>query len=172
MTTRRTVGIFAFALYVLTVIAANWAVHHYGIVSVGFGLMAPAAVYFVGLAFTLRDITQEALGRYAVLIAIAIGAGLSYFVADATLATASAVAFGVSELADFAVYTPMRERGWLRAVVLSNIVGLVVDSILFLWIAFGSLAFLEGQIVGKATMTGAAVALLAVVGGQRRAVEA
>jgi len=31
-------------------------------------------------------------------------------------------------------------------------VGLVVDSVVFLWLAFGSLDFLLGQIVGKAWM--------------------
>lgn len=172
ITVRKQIGSATLLAYVGTVIAANWAVHHYGIVPVGFGLLAPAGVYFVGLAFTLRDITQETLGRAAVLAAIAAGALASYFVSDGKLAVASAVAFGFSELADFAVYTPLRERGWLRAVVLSNVVGLAVDSVLFLWIAFGSLAFLQGQLVGKALMTGAAVAVLAVIGGQKRAVEA
>lgn len=169
---RRSLGVVSVTVYITTIIAANWAVHHWGIVPVGFGLTAPAGVYFVGLAFTLRDVTQETLGRYAVLAAIAVGAVVSYFVSDANLAAASAVAFGLSELADFAVYQPLRRRGWLRAVVASNIVGLVVDSVLFLWIAFGSLAFLNGQIVGKALMTGAAVALIALVNGHRRAVPA
>jgi uncharacterized PurR-regulated membrane protein YhhQ (DUF165 family) len=169
---RKQIGVITLLAYVGTVVAANWAVHRYGIVPVGFGLLAPAGVYFAGLAFTLRDITQEALGRVAVLAAIAAGALASYFVSDGRLAVASAAAFGLSELADFAVYTPLRERGWLRAVVLSNIVGLTADSVLFLWIAFGSLAFLPGQLVGKALMTGAAVAVLAVIAGQRRTVEA
>jgi uncharacterized PurR-regulated membrane protein YhhQ (DUF165 family) len=31
-------------------------------------------------------------------------------------------------------------------------VGLVADSVLFLWLAFGSLEFLAGQIVGKLLM--------------------
>lgn len=168
----RRVGLLSLTAYIGTVIAANWAVHRYGIVPVGFGLLAPAGVYFAGLAFTLRDITQETLGRVVVVAAIAAGALASYFVSSGRLAIASAVAFGLSELADFAVYTPLRKRGWLRAVVLSNVVGLAVDSILFLWIAFGSLAFLEGQLVGKALMTGAAVAVLAVLGGPRKAVEA
>jgi len=48
-------------------------------------------------------------------------------------------------------------------VLASNVVGLVADSVLFLYIAFGSLAFLSGQIVGKAWMTLAAVAVLALV---------
>jgi hypothetical protein len=32
------------------------------------------------------------------------------------------------------------------------VVGLIADSILFLWLAFGSLDFLAGQIVGKLWM--------------------
>jgi queuosine precursor transporter len=37
-------------------------------------------------------------------------------------------------------------------VVLSSFVGLVVDSMVFLWLAFGSLDFLAGQILGKTWM--------------------
>ena len=59
-----------------------------------------------------------------------------------------------------AVYTPLRRRNWLVAVALSNTVGLVADSLLFLWLAFGSLDFLPGQVVGKLWMTVLAVALL------------
>ena len=36
--------------------------------------------------------------------------------------------------------------------VLSGFFGLVVDSMVFLWLAFGSFEFLAGQIVGKAWM--------------------
>lgn len=158
----RLVGIAAAVCFVATVWAANWAIQTYGIVPVGFGLMAPAGVYFVGLAFTLRDIVHRLLGRYTVIACILIGAGLSYLVAPA-FAVASGVAFLASEFADLAVYEPLRERGWTMAVLASNAVGLVVDSILFLWLAFGSLEFLTGQIVGKAWMTVAAVAALTVV---------
>jgi uncharacterized PurR-regulated membrane protein YhhQ (DUF165 family) len=123
--------------------------------------MAPAGVYLAGLAFTLRDVTQEIAGKRVALAAIAAGALASWFIASPQLATASAVAFAASELLDMAVYSPLRKRGWLTAVVASNIVGLAVDSVLFLALAFGSLAFLPGQIVGKAWMTGLAVAILA-----------
>jgi uncharacterized PurR-regulated membrane protein YhhQ (DUF165 family) len=40
----------------------------------------------------------------------------------------------------------------VAAVVASSVVGLVVDSIVFLWLAFGSLEFLIGQIIGKLWM--------------------
>ena len=58
----------------------------------------------------------------------------------------------MSELADFAVYTPLQRRRLVLAVFASSIVGLVIDSVLFLWLAFGSLEFLGGQIVGKTWM--------------------
>lgn len=147
------------ALYVGTVFAANWAIRRFGAVPVGFGLAAPAGVYFAGLAFTLRDLTHEALGRRAVLAAIAAGAACSALVSP-RFALASGTAFLLSELADYAVYAPLRRRHWLGAVALSNAVGLVLDSVLFLGLAFGSLAFLPGQVVGKAWMTALAIALL------------
>ena len=84
------------------------------------------------------------------LIAIAIGTGLSALIAPVALVVASGVAFLLSELADFAVYTPLQQRRLTLAVVASPTVGLVVDSFVFLMLAFGSLAFLPGQIVGKA----------------------
>jgi len=151
----------AIAAYLATIIAANYAVEHVGIVSVGFGLVAPAGVYFAGLALTFRDLVQTLSGRAAVVAAILVGAALSWWIAPA-LAVASATAFLVSELADFAVYTPLERRRPLLAVAASNTVGAVIDSALFLWIAFGSLDFFKGQVVGKLEMTAAAILVLAV----------
>lgn len=164
----KALGWVALAAFIATVYAANYAVTHWGIVSVGFGLSAPAGVYFVGLAFTLRDIVHRSLGRYAVIGTILVGSALSYWLgAGATipgghvsLALASGLAFLVSELSDLSVYEPLRKRGWLPAVLASNVVGLVVDSALFLWLAFGSLAFFWGQCVGKAWMTLLAIVVL------------
>lgn len=155
-----------FVAYIATVVMANVAVIQWGLVPVGFGLVAPAGVYFAGLAFTFRDLTQEALGRRMVVIAVLAGAALSAVLSPA-LAAASATAFLVSELLDFAVYTPLRKDHFLSAVALSNTVGLLVDSVLFLWLAFGSLAFLPGQVLGKLLMTALAVTLLAVVRSRR-----
>lgn len=153
------------ALYIATIFLANWSIQTFGLVPVGFGLMAPAGVYFVGLALTFRDLAHEEVGRRWIIAAVVIGAALSAFVSP-QFALASGVAFLFSELADFAVYTPLRERGWLRAVAASNAVGLTIDSVLFLWLAFGSLDFLPGQIVGKAWMT---LLAIGVLWGVRRA---
>lgn len=145
--------------YIACIWAANWAITRFGIVPVGFGLVAPAGVYFAGLSFTLRDLVHESLGARWTLVAILMGALLSAALSPA-LAVASGVAFAASECADLAVYAPLRRRRWLLAVASSNAVGAVMDSALFLWLAFGSLDFLPGQVVGKAWMTALAVALL------------
>jgi queuosine precursor transporter len=136
-------------LYTLTIPAANWAIETFGVVPIGFGLMAPAGVFAAGLAFTLRDLVQDRLGKPWAIGAIGLGALLSLAVSAPFVAAASATAFLISELADMVVYTPLRRRGWIRAVVASNAVGSVVDSAAFLLLAFGSLDFLTGQVVGK-----------------------
>jgi uncharacterized PurR-regulated membrane protein YhhQ (DUF165 family) len=159
---RRDIGIACLAGYVAAIYLANWLIVHVGFVTVWPGVVAPAGVYAAGAALTFRDLTQTNLGRRYVVLAIILGAGLSYSV-SATFATASAVAFLVSEATDFAVYTPLERRHWLVAVLASNTVGLVIDSVLFLSLAFSSLDFLKGQIIGKAEATAAAVALLYLI---------
>lgn len=163
-------GIVALGAYVSTIVLANWLITRFGAVDVGFGYKAPAGVFAAGLAFTLRDLTQDLLGRLAVVGAIVLGGLLSALVASTTtVAVASAVAFLVSEFLDFGVYTPLRERNWPVAVVASNVVGLVADSVLFLWLAFHSLAFLPGQVIGKTWVTLAFLPFLVLWRRQYRA---
>ncbi|HWV54115.1 VUT family protein [Pseudorhodoplanes sp.] len=154
-------GALFFALFCLTIPVANWMIYNFGtvctrdgpcLIPVAPGLMAPSGVLTVGVALVLRDLVQRRLGFAAAVAAILIGAGLSGLIAPLALVTASASAYLISEFADLAVYTPLQERRFVTAVVLSSIVGLIVDSIVFLWLAFGSLDFLAGQVVGKAWM--------------------
>lgn len=156
------------AAYIATIPAANLLITHLGPVPVGFGQMAPAGVFMAGLALVLRDLLSEYARWQTIAGAIAAGAVLSYLVASPALAVASAAAFGVAELADWAVYRRLRARGLLTAVWVSNAVGLVVDSVLFLHLAFGSLDYLPGQVVAKVEMT--ALAVLALWALRRRAV--
>jgi hypothetical protein len=48
----------------------------------------------------------------------------------------------------------------MAALIASNAVGLVVDSAIFLSLAFGSLDYLPGQVVGKAYAIVVSVAVL------------
>jgi uncharacterized PurR-regulated membrane protein YhhQ (DUF165 family) len=100
------------AAFLATILAANYVTTEYGMVPVGFGLVATAGTYFAGLAFVLRDSVQDAGGRRLVLTLIIAGALLSYLVSDPFIALASGVAFLVSETVDMGIYTPLRKRGY------------------------------------------------------------
>jgi len=156
-------------LFLVTVPVANWMIGNVGtvcipkgpcLIPVAPGLMAPSGVLLIGVALVLRDAVHEYFGSKIVLGTILVGAALSAFVAPAPLVIASGVAFLLSELADMAVYTPLRKKRLVMAVLASGVVGAVVDSAVFLWIAFGSLDYLSGQVVGKAWMTIGAAAFL------------
>lgn len=183
---RLSIALPAAVAYVGTVVAANWAISHVGTppqfpgaphtIPVGFGYAAPSGVMFVALALVLRDLVQWGMGRRsatrptAVQVGVMLGliaaaAGLSYLVADPAVAAASAAAFGLSELADFALFTWVAPR-WARAVLIGGLAGAIVDSAVFLWVAFASLEFLPGQILGKAY----GVTLAALIIAARRAV--
>lgn len=164
------IGYIAFALFAATIPAANWLIGNVGtecipngpcLVPVGFGLMAPSGVLMVGAALVLRDIVHERLGAWWAVAAIVIGALLSALLAPPALVVASLTAFLLAEGADMLVYTPLRRNHLTWAVLMSGLVGAAIDSAVFLWLAFGSLALIEGQIVGKLWMSlGAAAALV------------
>jgi queuosine precursor transporter len=159
---RRREGVIFLVLFALTIPTANWLIGHVGtaciqprgpcVVPVAPGLMAPSGVMMVGVALVLRDLMQRRLGVTISALAILLGTGISALLAPASLVFASGIAFLLSEFADLAVYTPLARRRLVAAVITSSFVGLVVDSIVFLWLAFGSLDFLFGQVVGKAWM--------------------
>jgi uncharacterized PurR-regulated membrane protein YhhQ (DUF165 family) len=160
----RAIASAAGAAFIACILAANYVTTEYGMVPVGFGLMATAGTYFAGLTFVLRDTVQDGLGKWATLVLIVFGAGLSYFVSDPFIALASGVAFAASEAADLVIYTPLRKRGYLRAATASNVVGAFVDTVLFLWIAgFPIRDAIAGQMVGKVAVTGAVVLLVVAV---------
>jgi uncharacterized PurR-regulated membrane protein YhhQ (DUF165 family) len=154
-------GLLFFAGFVACVPAANWLIENVGVTCVPNGpciipvapyVYAPSGVLMIGLALVLRDLVQRRLGLSWGVGAIVIGTALSAMFAPTSLVIATASAFFLSELADLAVYTPLQKRGLVLAVLLSSMVGLVVDSVIFLWLAFGSLDFLAGQIIGKTWM--------------------
>src|ERR1051326_7184613 len=128
-----------------------------------FGLSIPAANWLIGVALVLRDLVQRRLGLAVSALAVLAGAAFSALLAPPALVIASAVAFLLSEFADLAVYTPLARRRLVAAVAASSLVGLVVDSMVFLWLAFGSLEFLPGQIIGKAWMVLLAIPLIALL---------
>jgi queuosine precursor transporter len=158
---RRAEGLIFLIAFGLTIPAANWLIGNAGtvcapngpcLIPVAPGVMAPSGVLMIGVALVLRDLVQRRLGVGYSVGAVIAGAVISMLLAPPSLVIASGVAFLLSEFADLAVYTPLVRRGLVGAVVMSSLAGLVVDSIVFLWLAFGSLAFLPGQVIGKTWM--------------------
>jgi uncharacterized PurR-regulated membrane protein YhhQ (DUF165 family) len=150
LSARHVVGVVALACYVTLIVLANWAIARFGFVPSWPGLVCPAGTYFAGAVFLARDMIQITFGRWWVLPAIAFGALLSFQVSP-SFAAASAAAFGLGELADWAVFTPLVGRGKIiAAFVLANTVGLFVDTLVFLQLAFGSTTHWQGTVVGKA----------------------
>jgi len=145
--------------YLGTVLAANCLTDRVGVVPVGFGLLAPAGVYSVGPAFVLRDGVQWLSGSPIAAAGVVLAAALSYLIASPAVATASLVAFAISEATDFAVFSWLAPR-WGRAVPCAGGAAVLVDSAVFLTIAFGSLNMLPGQVLGKSY--GVAVAAVAI----------
>jgi len=163
-------GLIFLVLFALTIPAANWLIGNVGtacvaqgpcLIPVAPGLMAPSGVTMVGIALVLRDLVQRRLGAAISALAVVVGSGLSALYAPASLVIASAAAFLLSEFADLAVYTPLARRRLITAVIASSCAGLVVDSIVFLWLAFGSLDFIAGQVIGKAWMVVLSIPLVA-----------
>jgi hypothetical protein len=168
--TRRVEGFLFLAAFTACIPAANWLIQNVGtfcvpngpcLIPVAPGLTAPSGVLMVGLALVLRDLVQRRLGLAWAFVAIAVGGILSALFAPPALVWASVAAFLMSEIADLAVFTPLQKRGLVLAALASSGVGLVIDSIVFLTLAFGSLDYLAGQVVGKALMVIATLPLLA-----------
>ena len=110
------------AIYAGVIVAANWATATFGLVPVGFGLVVTAGTFAAGAALIVRDRLQVVSSRWVVLTAIVIGAGLSAVTSTPALAIASGVAFAVSELVDWSVFTPLARRSMAAAVLVSSLV--------------------------------------------------
>jgi uncharacterized PurR-regulated membrane protein YhhQ (DUF165 family) len=123
--------ILAAAAFVSLVVASNWLTAEYGLI----GGFVTAGTFTAGLVLAARDAVRETAGIWASLACIAAGVAISAVMAGPVLALASGAAFALSEVADAAVYEPLRKRGRARALAWSNAVGSVVDSVAFLLIA-------------------------------------
>lgn len=152
------------------VFGANWAITHLGqrdatgvhTIPVGFGWHSPSGVVFVGLALTIRDALQRSCGVGTAVAAILVGSILTLVIAP-SLAVASAAAFLVAELSDLAVFILLQRHSIMGAVIASNTVGALVDSPVFLFLAFGFTAVTEfalPQVVGKLEWSVVALPLL------------
>ena len=141
----------AVAGYLVSIIAANLLVAHYGP-----KVIIVNAFLLIGLDLVLRDYLHDLwrdnrARNMAVLVAV--GGAITYMLNKdaATIALASSVAFSLAALADWAVYSAMQRWEWLVRSNASNVVGAAVDSVTFPTIAFGGIMWpiMLGQFAAK-----------------------
>ena len=144
--------------FIRIVVATNAVTSALGVVT-WLGIAATAGTWLAGLSFVARDSVHDALGSRWVVGCIIAGAAVSAAFSP-TLALASATAFLLSEFADFAIYAPLRRRGYLRAALVSNLAGSVVDSLVFLSIAGFPMSIIWAQVGIKYATTTVVVLLI------------
>lgn len=132
-------------LYIVLIVAVNYGFSVVPLVKLPDGTLWPPLSLAVGFIFVVRDFAQREIG-HRVLLAMAVGAALSYVMANPFVAMASAAAFLISELADWAVYS-FTGRPLSQRILLSSVLSTPIDSAVFLAL-IGHLSA-----VGVATMT-------------------
>lgn len=122
-------------VYLFSMTAANLLVAKFG------PIISPVLAFFlIGLDLSLRDwlhVRMKALHMVGLISA----AGVLTFALNPSagiIAVASASAFTLAALADWAVFTKVK-GSWIRRANSSNVVGSAVDSVVFPTIAFGAL---------------------------------
>lgn len=125
------------AAYVAAIPATNFLFSYVGVLPIpGTGYVWHPLAILVGFWLVLRDLAHRELGDRWIFAPVIVGMALSYATSSPRIATASAIAFVVSECIDYAVFRwsgkPLAQR-----VLLSSAASVPVDSILFSGIAFG-----------------------------------
>lgn len=122
------------ALYLTGILLANVLVHWFGLVQLG-PLVFPAGAVMIGLTFSFRDMVQRKYGKSECWIWMLVATVVT-FLFNRQLATASVSAFLVSEGIDWAIYTWL-PGSFKRRLIASNAIGVPLDSIVFVGLAFG-----------------------------------
>ena len=145
-------------LYVAAIPATNWLFAYVGVQPIpGTDQVWHPLAILVGFWLVLRDFAHRELGDRWIMAPIVAGMALSYALSNPRIATASAIAFLVSELVDYAVYR-WTKRPLATRILLSSAASVPVDSVLFYVIAFGWAAVnpLSLSVMFAAKMAGAA----------------
>ncbi len=117
-------------LYIVNIVLVNWAFAYVPSVSLPGGAMWTPVALVVGFTFVLRDYAQRAYG-HRVLVAMAVGGAISWFMASPEIALASMLAFLISEMVDWLVYTATG-KSFARRILISSLLSAPVDSVAFL----------------------------------------
>lgn len=94
------------------------------------GELWPPISLAVGFVFVVRDYAQRNIG-HNILWAMILGCILSWYMVSPELAIASAIAFAIGELCDWAIYT-ITKRPFSQRIIFSSLISTPLDSMIFL----------------------------------------
>ncbi len=118
-------------VYILLIPFINWSFTWAQMWEVLPGWAFNPVTIVTGLVLVVRDFAQREIG-HEVLIAMAIALALTALFAGKELALASGIAFAISELVDWAMFTFTKLRLSTR-VLLSSALAAPIDTTVFLW---------------------------------------
>ena len=141
MTKQQTQTALAVLVYLGGIVGAN-------LFAAAFGPSAVPIVTFtlIGLDLSLRDFLQLTMKKWSMFAMIFVGGGISYILVPEAglIAIASGTAFTTAALVDWTVFALLKGK-WIVRANLSNVAGAMVDSTVFITIAFG--AFMPVEII-------------------------
>lgn len=148
--------------YLAAILGANLGFSYLPMIALPGGQMLAPMSFVVGAVFVLRDLAQRELG-HKVLLVMGVGLAASYIMADPFVAIASAVAFAISELADWLVYT-LTKKPLAQRILFSSLIGTPVDSAVFMLVA--GFFSLPGLLIMTTSKMFAALAVYAYYNGR------
>lgn len=121
-------------LYVISILLGNFFIIWFGLFNIG-PFLVPAGAVWIGLTFSMRDLTQKCWGKKKVWIFM-IASTIVTGIINKDVALASVVAFLIGESIDWAVFTftnkPLKWR-----LIFSNLISTPVDTAIFVTWIFG-----------------------------------
>lgn len=123
-------GMFSLFTYIALIVGVNYAFAATPLVELPSGDLWPPASLLVGFIFVVRDFAQRRVGHH-ILWAMLAGCVVSWHMASPQLAVASAAAFAVGELGDWALFTFTR-KPFSQRILISSLLGAPLDSLVFL----------------------------------------
>lgn len=146
-------------VYISSIVAVNYGFTVIPLIPLPNGDTWPPMSLIVGFIFVVRDFAQREIG-HRILLGMLVGGILSWLMASPEVAVASVMAFTVSELVDWAVYSFTGYR-FSQRVLISSLISTPIDSAVFLGM-IGLFSISTVIIMTLSKMIGAVVVFLSV----------
>ena len=117
--------------YIVFIVIVNYLFSYLPLISFFHEMITPADI-LVGAIYIFRDFAQREI-QHKVIIAMLVGALLSYLMSSKEVATASLVAFMIGETLDWLIFT-FTKKPLSQRLIWSSLLSTPIDSYVFLFL--------------------------------------